>query len=62
MQSQRPSDEGKPDRARAQEQRAADAISAIFSGADLVEESTKLANEYTDRQTSRLASWFRRRR
>jgi len=62
MQSQRPSHDDKRDRARAQEQLAAEAISAIFSGADLVEESTRLANEYTDRQTSRLSSWFRRGR
>lgn len=56
------SDDGRADRARAQEDRATEAITAIFSGADLVDESMKLANEFTDSQTSRFASWLGKRR
>lgn len=43
-----------------QEQRAQRAIEAIFSGADLNAEAMQLANEFTDRQTARLAAWVRR--
>lgn len=53
-------DEDRAARARAQEQRAIEALDAIFSGGDLTEESLKLSNEFTDRQTARLSKWFRR--
>jgi hypothetical protein len=49
-------------RAKSQEERAIQAITAIFSGADLTEESTKLSNEFTDRQTARLERWLRKPR
>jgi hypothetical protein len=47
-------------RALAQQERAIEAINAIFSGSDLTEESLRLANEFTDRQTARLSAWLRR--
>jgi hypothetical protein len=47
-------------RALAQQERAIEAITAIFSGSDLTEESLQLANEFTDRQTARVSAWLRR--
>jgi hypothetical protein len=49
------------ERAAAQEQRAMDALAAIFAGGDLTAEAEALANEFTDRQTARLRNVFRRR-
>lgn len=52
-------------RAAEQEARALAAIEAIRSGADITDESLRLANEYTDAQTARFGEWlkkvFRRR-
>ncbi|MCU1446678.1 hypothetical protein [Cryobacterium sp.] len=47
-------------RATEQEQRALRGLESIFIGGDLVEESLKLSNQFTDRQTGRLSAWFRR--
>lgn len=49
-------------RESAQRARAIEAITAIHAGADVTEEATRLANEFTDRQESRLRSAFRRNR
>lgn len=35
------------------------ALDAIYAGADLTEESKKLADEFTDRHTATLAEWWR---
>lgn len=35
------------------------ALDAIYAGADLAEESKKLADEFTDRHTASLAEWWR---
>ena len=53
-------DEDRAARARAQEQRAIEALDAIFAGGDLTEESMKLSNEFTDRQAARLTKWLKR--
>jgi len=45
-----------------QEQRAIRSLEAIFSGADLTAETTRLANEFTDRQSGRLTGWLKRKR
>ena len=49
-------------RAIVQQKRAEEAITAIFSGADLTRETEQLANEFTDRQTARFSAWLGRRR
>jgi hypothetical protein len=49
-------------RGESQEERALSALGAIFSGGDMTEETTRLANEFTDRQSSRFSGWFARRR
>lgn len=43
-----------------QEQRAMRSLQAIFNGADLTTETMQLANEFTDRQTDRFSTWFKR--
>lgn len=43
-----------------QRQRAIDAVAAVNAGANPAAEAAALANEYTDRQTARVASWLRR--
>jgi hypothetical protein len=44
-------------------QRRADAaLEAIRQGADPVAEAFRLANDYSDEQSGRLTSWWRRRR
>jgi len=45
-----------------QEQRALRAIEAITAGANIGDEAFRLANEFTDRQTSRLVAWLKRHR
>jgi hypothetical protein len=45
-----------------QEQRALEAIKAVQAGADPTAEALRLANEFTDEQTSRLVGRFRRKR
>ncbi|MEX8032777.1 hypothetical protein AB6V29_07085 [Microbacterium sp. 20-116] len=45
-----------------QEQRALRAIEAINAGADIGDEASRLANEFTDRHTSRLTAWLKSRR
>jgi hypothetical protein len=45
-----------------QEERAIRSLQAIFSGADLTAETTRLANEFTDRQSGRLTGWLKRKR
>jgi len=45
-----------------QEERAVRSLQAIFAGADLTAETTRLANEFTDRQSGRLKGWLRRKR
>ncbi|WP_279366553.1 hypothetical protein [Microbacterium testaceum] len=45
-----------------QEQRALRSIEAINAGADIGDEAFRLANEFTDRHTSRFAAWLKRRR
>ena len=47
-------------REETQEERAVRSLQAIFGGADLTAETTRLANEFTDRQTGRLTGWLRR--
>ena len=47
------------ERARQQEERAAETIAAIFAGGDLADETLQLSNEFTDRQSARLGSWLR---
>jgi hypothetical protein len=42
-----------------QEQRAMRALQNILNGANVTDESMKLSNEYTDRQTAKLSAWFR---
>ena len=42
-----------------QEQRAMRALLAIHGGADLTEETKKLADEFTDRHTARFSTWWR---
>jgi hypothetical protein len=49
-------------RAERQEQRALEAIRAVQAGADPTAEALRLANEFTDEQTGRLMSRFRRKR
>ena len=34
-------------------------LMAIYGGADLTEETKKLADEFTDRHTARFATWWR---
>jgi hypothetical protein len=57
----RVSDPEEPPQHQTQEQRALQALQAVFGGADLTVETQQLANEFTDRQTGRLANWFKRR-
>lgn len=45
-----------------QQRRALAAIAAIRDGADPADEALRLANAYTDEQTTRLFGRFRRRR
>jgi len=45
-----------------QEQRALRAIEAIGAGANIGDEAFRLANEFTDRHTSRFTTWLRSRR
>jgi hypothetical protein len=45
-----------------QQRRALEAIRAVQEGADPTDEALRLANEYTDQQTARLFSRFRRKR
>ncbi len=45
-----------------QEQRALRSIEAIDAGADIGDEAFRLANEFTDRHTSRFTAWLKRRR
>jgi len=45
-----------------QQRRALEAIRAIQEGADPAAEALRLANAYTDEQTTRLLSRFRRKR
>ena len=45
-----------------QEERAIRSLQAIFSGADLTAETTRLANEFSDRQSGRLKGWLKRKR
>lgn len=45
-----------------QEQRALRSIEAINAGADIGDEAFRLANEFTDRHTSRFTAWLKRRR
>ncbi|PXA70709.1 hypothetical protein [Cryobacterium arcticum] len=47
-------------RAAEQEQRAMSGLESIMHGGNLVEESMKISNEFTDAQTGRLSAWFRR--
>jgi hypothetical protein len=49
-------------RAERQQQRALQAIRAVQAGADPTAEALRLANEFTDEQTTRLADRFRFRR
>jgi len=44
------------------EQRALRSIEAIANGADIGDEALQLANEFTDRHTSRFGAWLKRRR
>ncbi|MET0295776.1 MAG: hypothetical protein ABW024_00130 [Microbacterium sp.] len=48
------------DEPETQEQRAMRALEAIWGGADLTQEAMTLANEFTDRHTSRFSGWMRR--
>ncbi len=43
-----------------QQQRAIAALQAVWAGGNLGEETQKLSNEFTDRQTARFAAWLRR--
>lgn len=45
-----------------QERRALRSIEAINAGADIGDEAFQLANEFTDRHTSRFTAWLKRRR
>ncbi|WP_295843584.1 hypothetical protein [uncultured Microbacterium sp.] len=45
-----------------QEQRALRSIEAINAGADIGDEAFRLANEFTDRHTSRFTAWLKSRR
>jgi hypothetical protein len=42
-----------------QEERARRALDAIWSGADVGAESSRLANDFTDGQTDRLTRWVK---
>ncbi len=42
------------------EKRALEAIAAVNAGANPTAEAFTLSNEFTDRQTARLAAWWRR--
>lgn len=55
-------DDERARRAAEQEQRANETLEAIFRGGDLAEETLKLSNDYSDRQSARVAAWFRRLR
>ena len=43
-----------------QQQRAIRALESIYSGGDLTDETLALSNEFTDLQTARLGTWWRR--
>ena len=45
----------------AQERRAIDAITAIFAGGDLTDETLRLSNEFTDRHEARVRAWLIRK-
>ncbi|MFD1713152.1 hypothetical protein ACFSBZ_01600 [Amnibacterium flavum] len=47
-------------RAAAQEAEALHALEAIMNGGDLTAESSRLSNDFTDRQTGAISGWFRR--
>ena len=54
-------DDRRPDEpADEQERRAHQALDSIFSGGDLGDETLRLSNEFTDRQTARFSAWLRR--
>ncbi|WP_210509230.1 hypothetical protein [Naasia sp. SYSU D00057] len=44
-----------------QEERALRALQSIWAGGDVGQESSKLADEFTDAHTDRLKGWARRR-
>lgn len=44
-----------------QEQRAVDAITAIFAGGDVADEALRLSNDFTDRTEGRLRAWLTRK-
>jgi hypothetical protein len=47
-------------RDQTQQERAMETINAIAAGADPSSEALRLANEFSDRQSARLAAWLRR--
>jgi hypothetical protein len=47
-------------RALTQQERAIETINAIAAGADPSREAFRLANDFTDRQSAKLSSWFGR--
>ena len=42
------------------EKRALEAIAAVAAGANPTREAYALSNEFTDRQSARVAAWLRR--
>ena len=42
------------------EKRALEAIAAVAAGANPTREAYTLSNEFTDRQSARVAAWLRR--
>jgi hypothetical protein len=47
-------------RATEQEQSALAGLESIVNGGDLIEESMKISNRFTDDQTGRVGAWLRR--